>query len=448
MEESTPISENSLPPVVETPQSVAPEVAKIDSSPKSKKKGLTILLISIFLVLITAGIASAVWLSSRKDKAEEETAIDDTLPEEEEELENEEELDAEALDLEEDASTGSATEEATPPAEEPEDLPSDDEPEPVPAVVDEDRIVYIKDDNIWVMNNDGTGKIQITADASEMIQYRVVDWKEPGVISYSRCGGECGVYTYDLATSTEDLVFTGIPFTQSFDAIKWSHDGNSIAYIFTKGDFSKEASILTAGTTTVLQSYAPPPGRGGHYDDGMEIEFSPNDLKLVVLNTAIDETINKPVMAFETDGTMLVELESATFPTFYSNSGFYYKREGLIKRWNLLTSTSSTVTFVPTASIHDLKTSPDGYFISFWSDVSGADLQVNYYDTGGSSSTVATDYVEPRWLDDGSVYFVAIKVSDIGVMGMYESGGLSRVQRTNGSAIDLDLGAIYTFEVE
>lgn len=424
MENTENLSPSETEILPESTPSIQPEI-----KPKGKFVKLPIIILSL-ITLIFFGLIAYLLIKQQNDKkvkdsADIETEVEETSDEQDEDIEDE------TVD---DESEGVTEEDELNPGE--------------PSGTDKNRIVYIKDYNIWVMNSDGSGKIQITNDASELIQYRAIDWKESGIISYSRCDGECAIYTYDLKLSSETPVFTGIPFTQSFDAIEWSHDGTLLAYIFTKGDFSKEASIWNGTDTIVLVSYAPPPGRGGHYDDGMEIEFSPDDMKLVVLNTAIDETFNKPIMAFSTDGTVLVELEGATFPTFYGNGGFYYKHDGLIKRWNLLTSISSTVTFVPTASIHNLQTSPDGYFISFWSDISSSDLKMNYYDTGGSSSVIADNFVKPKWLDDNSEYLVAIKVTDIGVMGMYESGGLSRVKRTNGTTIDLDAGSIYTFEVE
>lgn len=399
------------------------------------------------VVAVLSLIAAAVWFFiDRPADIGDETGEEIGLTEDEDgEDGTEDEVDL--GDLDEDGEDESLL-----PTDEGEDLPDgeDDEEEAVVAI-DQDRILYIKDDNIWVINPDGTNKIQLTTDGVlGTITYRALAWREPGVISFSRCAGSCKIYTRDLATAVDTEILEGIPFTQSFDAIEWSHDGSTLGYIFTKGDGSKEASLWTVGGTIVLESYAPPPGRGGHYDDGMEMEFSPDDSRVLVLNTIIDTVFNKPVILFQADGTKVVELTDASFPTFDENTGFYYKSTttGGLMRWVEATAMSSLITSFPTSSIHDLHASPDGYFVLFWSDVGGADPTQAYYDTGGSPSAIAADYLGGKWIDDSSVYVVAQEVSGISEAGFFEIGGISRVKRTDGTTTALDTGWISMYEVE
>jgi len=442
--EETPVTKDSVQEKMKDFSTPKASVSKQKPTGSKMRSVILAIIASIMLILLATALA---WVTLRPTDETKNGVESESEPQKDTEETGEMEDEVGEVDLEEE-------EEPDLPDGETEDSPADEdaeEDEPVPVVTDLNRILYIKDENLWVVNNDGTGKTQITTDGNGVtVQYRAIDWKESGIISYSKCAGSCKIYTRDLATDIETEILEGIPFTQSFDAIEWSHDENSLAYIFTKGDYSKEASLWTGGSTTVLESYAPPPGRGGHYDDGGYLEFSLDDSKVLVLNTIIDTTFNKPVILFEIDGTKTVELANTTFPTFDGNDAFYYKSTttGNLDRWDILTASSSTVMTFTTTSIHDLHTSPDGYFVLFWSDISGTSPTQGYYDTGGSPSPLITDYLGGKWLDEDSVYIVTEEVSEISDAGFFMSGGISKVKRTDGTTTVLDTGGIYTFEVE
>ncbi len=315
---------------------------------------------------------------------------------------------------------------------------------------DENRVAYFKNSNIWVVNNDGSGKTQLTNDGDgNNVRYTTMDWKSPGILSYGRCNADgCKVFNHDVYTDTITEVFQLPPFTNDLNEMKWSHDASMLAYIFVKGDYSKELALRTGGTSSTIKMYAQPPGRGGGYFDGIEIEFSPDDSKMLVLNTIIDPTMYSNIYVFDTAGTTLLEIADGTHPTFEDNGAFYYIEDNKIKRAVIATASSSVVYNFGTEQGYNIKNSPDGYFIAYWSIIGGDQVSLAYYDTGGSPSQIAPGYANPQWLDDNSEYVVALDTEDT-IMGMgYSSLGLAKLGRVNGSVVSLDTGNIYYFEVE
>lgn len=379
-----------------------------------KSKKFLYSLITISLVIIVALILGVAYLLTRSEEEAEDTSVEEEKVIEEEEAEEEAE--------------------------------AEEEEEVSPGLVSAQRIAYKTENNLWVVNPDGTGKKQITTDGNDdTIWYTAFDWKSAGILSYAKCAADCRVYNKNISTMVETEVFTAAPFTQRISDMEWSHNGNTLGYIFTKADFSYEAVLRTGGSAITLKSWGIPPARGGGYFDGIEIGFSPDDSKVLVLNTIVGGGENT-VTAFSSAGAVIVGLADVSFPTFDGNSGFYYSDGDKIKKYDFSTSSSSNVYTFPSGNMGlNLRTSLDRNFIAFWTEAAGV-YTLGYYDTGGSPSPIATGYSNPGWLD--AQYLVALKsVESMSGMGA-ESQGLYKIKRTDGTTTTLETKPVYNFEIE
>lgn len=313
------------------------------------------------------------------------------------------------------------------------------------------QIAFIAEDNVWVVNADGSNNHQITFDGDgDVVRYGAIDWREPDVVSYAKCDGTCKIFAYDIGTDTETEILESQPFTQFISAIEWSQDGDSLVYLFHKPDASMEAKLWD-GTDdeTVLHSYAPIPPRGGGLDDMIAARFNSNDSMIVVVNTIANPDVDPSMIAFESDGTVVNSFDLATFPTFDGDDGFYFKQDGVIKRFDFATETTATTyTFVGEAG-YGFETSPDTFFIAYWSilDADGS-ASLNYYDTGGSPSMIEPGFMYPQWLSSSDT-LVAIQAGEADAFGTgYLPDGMYTVDRLSGDSAVLDEREITVFEVE
>ncbi|MBN1331663.1 hypothetical protein JW978_02130 [Candidatus Dojkabacteria bacterium] len=308
------------------------------------------------------------------------------------------------------------------------------------------KIAYLKNDNVWIMETDGTNKTQITFDGDgDATRYTAVDWKERGTLGYAKCDGDCNIYTYDLTADTELLAHTTPPFTQHVSDITWTHDTTKLGYIITKADYSYEAILASGAGTTSIASFGIPPARGGGNFDGIQIRFSPDDTKIVVLNTIV-EPGEDTIIATQIDGTPITTIAGATHPTFDGNSGFYFISEDMIKKYTFATDTIGNVLFFAGTGGYNLETSPDRNFISYWNEDAAGEGHLYFHDVAGSPALIADGFANAKWIDNS--YLVAIK-TDINELGMgYLSDGLSKVARVGGAESVLETDPVYTFEIE
>lgn len=321
-----------------------------------------------------------------------------------------------------------------------------DEGTTMPSTDGERQIAYMKNNNIWVMNIDGSDKTQITSDGDgDATRYTAMKWRTTNVLGYAKCDGACNIYIYDLTTNAESLIHTPPPFTQGINDIAWTHDAAKLGYIFVKADYSREAVVIDGATTTSIETFAPPPARGGGYNDGIQIRFSPDDTKVLVLNTIVPFGDNT-VIADNIDGTNIVKYSDASFPTFDGNDGFYFKHDGKIKKYTFASGTVGVTYNFAGGNGYNLETSPDRNFIAFWDEESDGSTQLLFHDVAGSPALITNDFANSKWLDSNEL--VSIKTKNGGLGMGFESDGLYRVERVGGDTTLLDNSNIYNFEIE
>lgn len=419
MQNQTPMGENPQQnvsqPAQPTPsqgENVTPTSNIPEQKEKKKKLSLPLILLLIMIILSLIAIIALLIIKGRRETEVEKNVTDTPTDEEDEGGTEEDEVDEDT---------------------------SDTSPR------DQDRIVYIKNNNVWVMNNDGTGKVQLTTDGSDTVRYMAVDWKSPGVVSYAKCDEVCTILIKDIESEVEELIYTGIPLIYGFGAVEWSYDGATLAFLSSQEESLRKVALWNGSREITLHTYRETLGRGVGFSDGQYIQWCPDNSKLILFNTFIDGAFDKSIMVFDVNGTKLVEISDAVFPVFDGNDAFYYLDTEGLKRWNLSTSSSTTVT--ATVSGYDIKLSADRNFIAFW-DENESTARLNYYDTGGSSGVIANNLARAEWLDDASQYLVAIISSGQDISGDLNYEGLVKVKRIDGTTSVLETTVVLIFEVE
>ncbi|MBD3280503.1 hypothetical protein GF389_03190 [Candidatus Dojkabacteria bacterium] len=307
------------------------------------------------------------------------------------------------------------------------------------------KIAYMKDANIWVMETDGSNKTQITLDGNrDTIRYTAMDWQERGLLSYAKCDGSCNVYTYDLVAESESLEHTPPPFTETIADITWSHDGTILGILYTKADYSYTAYVVDGGISTDIATFGIPPARGAGYSDGLQINFSPDDSKVLVLNSIVDFG-EDTIVATEIDGTPITTIAEATHPTFDGNTGFYFVADGRIKKYTFATGSINNILLLGTNGGYNPETSPDRNFIAYWNEAADGETHLYFHDVAGSPDLIADGFAEADWLDNSEL--VAVKTAPGIGMG-YQSEGLSKIERVGGAETALEAGNVYNFEIE
>lgn len=207
------------------------------------------------------------------------------------------------------------------------------EDEEIQARISEERIAFIEDKNIWVMDSDGSNKKQITTDGGESldlpiaipVNYFSVIWKEPAVVSYSRCHSICEIISYDLDTDVE-TIHSGATESEQTQTLAhgWGVMNNTptLVYISFSKDQDSFSNKIYAWSESLgkreIYSYDYQYGRGGSANDELSVKFS-NDGKFVsVLNTYASGD-DEQLVVFNTSNWSVKLETNATGHAFWGN---------------------------------------------------------------------------------------------------------------------------------
>jgi hypothetical protein len=101
-----------------------------------------------------------------------------------------------------------------------------------------DSIAYIKNDNIWLANSDGSGQVQITHDGTAVVPYRSPSQADDGriaaahgsdIVLLAQTGQTLAEFPPPTATDS-----TGQPITDVPQQVAISPDGNRLAYVYSQ----------------------------------------------------------------------------------------------------------------------------------------------------------------------------------------------------------------------
>jgi hypothetical protein len=218
--------------------------------------------------------------------------------------------------------------------------------------------------------------------------------------------------------------------------------------MFSQGDGSREAAIWTADSDVTLHTYAITPARGIGLSDGLNVEFSPDDGKVLLFDTFINTSFDNPIMVFETDGTLVIELESGVFPVFNDNDSFYYLGGGELRMWDISDASFTAVSTLSDLPAFNLALSFDQDYISFWSNIDDEHTRLYTYDLEDAVDLITNDLAIAKWMDNAQEYLIALKTDGYDIMEGFTQEGLARVDRSDGSLVTLETESVFLFEVE
>jgi len=263
------------------------------------------------------------------------------------------------------------------------------------------HIAYIQDGEIILLHKKNYTK-RVFSDPAESGTYSALAWKNKRELTYAVCEYTlCSIKTRNIQndTITDEKELEA----QSVLAIRWSHKGQDLAYLYDTGEsiffdnkhLEKSTSLWTFPSLFL----------GSDFNGAQYIRFSPDDTLIFVVNTHVNES-ESSIIVFGVEGTKLVEFKKEngqvpTFPFFISSEMLYYKRGPTMYRYSLETEEENILTERIYNPLH-LSPSFDRSKITYWTyDPITGFTTVWVYEIGSDLLTRLQDNaLFPLWLDD------------------------------------------------
>jgi len=311
------------------------------------------------------------------------------------------------------------------------------------------RIAYIANSNVWTVNNDGSGKTQITSDGDgDTVRYTEVEWCGSDKLTYARCEDfDCTVVNHTLAGGAKVTLFS--TDSEVVSVLEWSHKGRILATMTTSDASVEKIFLFTDGVNTAIKTFPAHLGRGVGFDDGLDLQFTTDDKLLVALRTFLGEGETTTISVFSNDGTELNGINTpGTHPAVIpGQNSFYYSKSGKIYRVNESGPEVVATTGV-TGSEYNLTVSANGKFVAFWTLKDG-EAWLGMYDTAGPSSEVHKELSYPKWLNNDDKQLIVTKtVVDGDSIDGYSTSGLYKFNRILDSVTTLDTASVANFDIE
>ena len=268
-----------------------------------------------------------------------------------------------------------------------------------------DKFAYIDDGKVIVNDFEGNNVVTLTSENLGGISIDSITWKGKDAISIGGCIEKtCSVKTYSFSDSS---VSQSYEFTASkVSALRWSHDKNHLGILF----FHENKFTLNIASGESQKSIYEVPGVMSEeftYDDLLSLRFSPDDQKIMVTNTFIQQG-NPSVVVLDYSGNIKLELigedPRPTFAFFMSNSDVFFKKNDLLYSINIDTQDQAKVT-ERIVGAFGFEPSPDRRSISYWSyDWNSGTTTMWVYNYLMDSIERLSDYIiKPEWISDSKL---------------------------------------------
>lgn len=303
--------------------------------------------------------------------------------------------------------------------------------------IDQKRIAYIDNNNVWVINMDGSNKKQLTFDGNSDISYANLEFKDKDNLSYVKCpkSENCSqIFTQSLKTSSttleeqissEDAYFLG--------GIAWSKDGQKLAYIYSDPEQTRFIYVKQNGVAKKIKEIEMKlGGRGGSFDDAQYLEFSPQGEKLLVVYT-FNLPLDEPsIFIFDvSSGAELLSLGKvdnlwSTQAFFLDEQNIGLKRGDKIMKVNINTSEETQLVFAP--NNYNPVLSPDKDFIAFWTYTDSESADLHLFDFASGSIKLGEGMSNPQWLSEETLVAYNVTTCEE-CMFNYNVVGLTKIDR-------------------
>lgn len=328
--------------------------------------------------------------------------------------------------------------------------PKPPEPEKPPEVVVLETkylFAYIKNgDSIFALADDFEEKILIAeVPVSADGTYTAISWKEPKVITYSKCllaGNACEISSYDIVNNSLKPELVSI--ASRINSFEWSPDRKYIAYI------SEEAGQTNlrfkSGTIdTILESNPLAKDATNTYskvmftDDGQFLAFS-SLVQKVVGGKDNEQIINSPVVnIYRINGIQVDFIPNASDPFFMDNETIGYKKDGkLVYKTIGDTGESEITSFIG----YNPQVSPSGEsFAYWWNENNGLNVVLGVYDSKlNIHRNILRGIILPTWITQDKVAGIKADscLGESCLLYQFQTASLSIVDISNGEVIPVD----------
>jgi hypothetical protein len=229
----------------------------------------------------------------------------------------------------------------------------------------------------------------------------------------------CSFYIYDSTTDRVTEKFKA----QNGDLVTQSglYSPTLYAYVVEANNSKVETLYLVNGASTKkVQEFTNPTGRGGRggFDkDSGKIAFSPDGKHFLKINTApIHEVYDDTVYVFDTNGTEVAKIETATHPQWMDNNTIVVYKLDDSKDHN--TIMTYNITTKATKNLVTGKQTYGGlsYFnnkVLYVTGVDPKDYTINEYNITTAKNTVLMKGVAPVWVSSTKFIYNTIKEAEV-----------------------------------
>ena len=330
------------------------------------------------------------------------------------------------------------------------ETPKPPEPETPPEVVVPEikyLFAYIKNgDSIFALADDFKEKLLIAeVPVSADGIYTAISWKEPKVITYSKClsvGAACEIFSYDIINNS--LKPELVSAASRINSFEWSPDRKYIAYISEEGG-QTNLRFKSGTIDTILKGNPLSKDTTNTYskvlftDDGQFIAFS-SLVQKVVGGKDNEQLIASPVLyVFRINGIQIDFVANASDPFFIDNKTIGYKKDGkLIYKTIGDTGESEIASFIG----YNPQVSPSGESFAYWSNENnGLNVVLGVYDSKlNIHRNILRGIILPTWISQDKI--AGIKAdSCLGencLLYQFQTASLSIVDISNGEVTPVD----------
>lgn len=334
-----------------------------------------------------------------------------------------------------------------------------EEPTSIPTPISKvGNIAYIKDNNIYVMGTDGLNKKKLTNNADSSINISNIGWKNSQNLTYSKCKNGCVLTTFNLESNIEKIEANPGEFAgeTQISTFSWNHKGDMIAFIYRLPDGKERLAFKSGTVQTTIKEFKQALGRGGGFDDNVNIEFSPDDGKVLVTNTGQlpnAENDSSSIWVFDVSGKELMSVNSsehtATQATWIDNYEFLYKYGNYFYQKTYTHPESQTVSTPFGNNLYNPKPSFYNKYLATWKiDKDLKHPTTIIYPWEDKPLKEYKDTIMPTWLTDKLLLLKNTSPSNDEGMINFTTSGLSIINIEDNSQKRLEYGNITYFAVQ
>jgi len=274
------------------------------------------------------------------------------------------------------------------------------------------KIGYIKNNSVWIYDFLSSQNTQIFQDGGRNLEYQNLAWKNKNELTIAKSQNNLTIFeNFNLQDQTS-LKLLEIPKNKIVH-MRWSHQGDMFAFLVDNKS-SLDLNIFNLSTNQNIASI-PYLSRALDINDSLYIRFSPDDKKIMAVNTLVNE--NEPAITIlDLEGNIILNLNrekniTPTFGFFMNDNLIYYKKDDYLYLRPLDSDKDTKVTDRIVGAFN-FRPSPDKSKLTYSTyDWNSGISTIWVYEIGVNEIKRLKDQTNyPLWIDNNNI--VAFKQPD------------------------------------